>query len=135
MRDIAHFFFDLGSHHRPELILGNTTRFPRVRLSLPLLDDIDRDLHRLNRSSVLEPVGGVPILGPAHWIDQILEDRIQNRLHGLKTFLKSNPRRYLPRTSKHWPELIPAFIRPAPSEGGLLTRSGLLSVVHYSAIL
>ena len=35
----------------------------------PLLDkpdDIDRDLHRRNRSSVLKPVGGVPILGPAH---------------------------------------------------------------------
>jgi hypothetical protein len=29
-------------------------------------DDIDRDLHRRNRSSVLKPVCGVPILGPAH---------------------------------------------------------------------
>ncbi len=29
-------------------------------------DDIDRDLYRRNRSSVLKPVGGVPILGPAH---------------------------------------------------------------------
>src|SRR5450759_2586271 len=31
-----------------------------------LPDDIDRDLHRRNRSPVLEPVGRVPILGPAH---------------------------------------------------------------------
>ena len=29
-------------------------------------DYIDRDLHRRNRSSVLKPVCGVPILGPAH---------------------------------------------------------------------
>src|ERR1022692_4964728 len=29
-------------------------------------DYIDRDLHRQNRSSVLKPVCGVPILGPAH---------------------------------------------------------------------
>ena len=36
------------------------------RLSLLLPDDIDRDLHRRNRSSVLKPVCGVPILGPAH---------------------------------------------------------------------
>src|SRR5271169_2546111 len=35
-------------------------------LSLFLPDDIDRDLHRRNRSSVLKPVCGVPILGPAH---------------------------------------------------------------------
>src|SRR4029450_1143319 len=35
-------------------------------LSLRLPDDIDRDLHRRNRSSVLKPVCGVPILGPAH---------------------------------------------------------------------
>ena len=28
--------------------------------------DIDRDLHGGNRSSVLEPVCGVPVLGPAH---------------------------------------------------------------------
>src|SRR6476619_6044686 len=35
-------------------------------LSLLLPNYIDRDLHRRNRSSVLEPVGGVPILGPAH---------------------------------------------------------------------
>src|SRR5580765_3856460 len=34
-------------------------------LSLFLPDDIDRDFHRRNRSSVLEPVCGVPILGPA----------------------------------------------------------------------
>jgi hypothetical protein len=41
----------------------------RVRsdgLSLLLPDDVDRDLHRRNRSSVLKPVCGVPILGPAH---------------------------------------------------------------------
>src|SRR6185312_15164290 len=36
------------------------------RLSSLLPDDVDRDLHRRNRSSVLEPVGGVPILGPTH---------------------------------------------------------------------
>jgi hypothetical protein len=35
-------------------------------LSLLLPDYIDRDLHRRNRSSVLKPVCGVPILGPAH---------------------------------------------------------------------
>src|SRR5574339_621801 len=35
-------------------------------LGLLLSDDIDRDLHRRNRSSVLKPVCGVPILGPAH---------------------------------------------------------------------
>src|SRR5947209_18305865 len=35
-------------------------------LSLPLPDYIERDLHRRNRSSVLEPVCGAPILGPAH---------------------------------------------------------------------
>src|SRR6476620_9083705 len=34
--------------------------------SLLLLDYIDRDLYRRNRSSVLKPVRGVPILGPAH---------------------------------------------------------------------
>jgi hypothetical protein len=31
-----------------------------------LPDYIDRDLHRRNRSSVLKPVCGVPILGPAY---------------------------------------------------------------------
>src|SRR5512132_973352 len=35
-------------------------------LSLLLPDYIDRDLHCRNRSSVLKPVCGVPILGPAH---------------------------------------------------------------------
>src|SRR5438046_6584890 len=35
-------------------------------VSLVLPDYVDRDLHRRNRSSVLEPVYGVPILGPAH---------------------------------------------------------------------
>src|SRR5581483_11267324 len=35
-------------------------------LSLLLPDYVDRDLHRRNRSSVLKPVCGVPILGPAH---------------------------------------------------------------------
>src|SRR5512142_1124219 len=35
-------------------------------LSLRLPGYIDRDLHRRNRSSVLKPVCGVPILGPAH---------------------------------------------------------------------
>src|SRR5215211_7632588 len=35
-----------------------------LRLLLP--DDIDRDLHRWNRSSILKPLCGVPILGPAH---------------------------------------------------------------------
>ena len=35
-------------------------------LSLLLPDYIDRDLQRRNRSSVLKPVCGVPILGPAH---------------------------------------------------------------------
>src|SRR5512141_601351 len=35
-------------------------------LSLLLPDYIDRDLHRRNRSSVLKPVCGVPILGPTH---------------------------------------------------------------------
>src|SRR5512139_2350352 len=35
-------------------------------LSLLLPDYIDRDLHCRNRSSVLKPVGGVPIFGPAH---------------------------------------------------------------------
>jgi len=35
-------------------------------LSSLLPDYIDRDLHRRNRSSVLKPVCGVPILGPAH---------------------------------------------------------------------
>ena len=33
--------------------------------SLLLPDYVDRDLHRRNRSSVLKPVCGVPILGPA----------------------------------------------------------------------
>src|SRR5512139_13963 len=35
-------------------------------LSLLLPDYIDRDFHCRNRSSVLKPVRGVPILGPAH---------------------------------------------------------------------
>src|SRR5512141_3037687 len=35
-------------------------------LSLLLPDYIDRDLHCRNRSSVLKPVCGIPILGPAH---------------------------------------------------------------------
>jgi hypothetical protein len=35
-------------------------------LSSLLPDDIDRDFHRRNRSPVLKPVCGVPILGPAH---------------------------------------------------------------------
>src|SRR5512144_2509729 len=35
-------------------------------LSLLLPDYIDRDLHCRNCSSVLKPVCGVPILGPAH---------------------------------------------------------------------
>ena len=35
-------------------------------LSLLLPDYIDRDLHCRNSSSVLKPVCGVPILGPAH---------------------------------------------------------------------
>src|SRR5512139_2877830 len=35
-------------------------------LSLLLPDYVDRDLHCRNRSSVLEPVCGVPVLGPAH---------------------------------------------------------------------
>ena len=35
-------------------------------LSSLLPDYVDRDLHGRNRSSVLKPVGGVPILGPAH---------------------------------------------------------------------
>ena len=35
-------------------------------LSLLLPHYIDRDLHRRNRSSVLKPVRGVPVLGPAH---------------------------------------------------------------------
>src|SRR6185437_10228908 len=35
-------------------------------LSLRLPHYIDRDLHGRNRSSVLEPVCGVPVLGPAH---------------------------------------------------------------------
>src|SRR5512139_3625681 len=35
-------------------------------LGLLLPDDVDRDLHGRNRSSVLEPVDGVPVLGPAH---------------------------------------------------------------------
>src|SRR5574340_1060977 len=34
-------------------------------LSLLLPDNIDRELHGRNRSCVLEPVCGVPILGPA----------------------------------------------------------------------
>jgi hypothetical protein len=38
----------------------------RVGPSLLSPDDVDRDLHRRNRSSVLKPVCGVPILGPAH---------------------------------------------------------------------
>src|SRR6476661_1983611 len=29
-------------------------------------DDIDRDLHRRNHSSVLEPMKGAPVLWPAH---------------------------------------------------------------------
>src|SRR5512139_3648346 len=39
---------------------------PTVGLNLRLPDYIDRDLHCRNRSSVLEPVCGVPVLGPAH---------------------------------------------------------------------
>src|SRR5512141_2350236 len=35
-------------------------------LSLLLPDYINRDLHCRNRASVLKPVDGVPILGPAH---------------------------------------------------------------------
>src|SRR5487761_1920527 len=35
-------------------------------LILLLPDYIDRDLHRRNCSSVLKPVCGVPVLGPAH---------------------------------------------------------------------
>jgi hypothetical protein len=35
-------------------------------LGLLLPDYIDRDLHRRNGPSVLKPVCGVPILGPAH---------------------------------------------------------------------
>src|SRR5512140_1585331 len=34
--------------------------------SLLLPDYIDRDLHCRNRSPVLKPVYGVPVLGPAH---------------------------------------------------------------------
>ncbi len=37
-----------------------------VGLSLLLPDYVNRDLHRRHRSSVLKPVCGVPILGPAH---------------------------------------------------------------------
>ena len=37
---------------------------PRSSLLLP--DCIDRDFHRRKRSSVLKPVCGVPVLGPAH---------------------------------------------------------------------
>ena len=36
------------------------------RCSSLLPDDVDRDLHRRNRSSVLKPVCGVPVLGPAY---------------------------------------------------------------------
>src|SRR5512141_3011947 len=38
----------------------------RLGLSLLLPDDIDRDLHCRNRTFVLKPVCGIPILGPAH---------------------------------------------------------------------
>src|SRR5829696_1090434 len=45
-------------------------------LSLLRPDYIDRDLHRRNRSSVLKPVGGVPILGPAHSRPVVRNDSI-----------------------------------------------------------
>src|SRR5665647_2291411 len=45
-------------------------------LSLLLPDNIDRDLHCRNRSSVLKPVCGVPILGPAHSLPIIHSDSI-----------------------------------------------------------
>ena len=45
-----------------------------LRLRLP--DDIDRDLHRRDRSSVLKPVGGAPILGPAHSRPMVRSDAV-----------------------------------------------------------
>src|SRR5919205_2836371 len=45
-------------------------------LSSLLPDYIDRDLHRRNRSSVLKPVCGVHILGPAHSRPIVLSDSI-----------------------------------------------------------
>src|SRR5512139_2495314 len=45
-------------------------------LSSLLPDYIDRDLHRRNRSSVLKPVCGVPILGPAHSRSVVRSDSI-----------------------------------------------------------
>src|SRR5512141_2238682 len=45
-------------------------------LSSLLLDYIDRDLHRRNRSSVLKPVCGVPVLGPAHSRSIVRSDSI-----------------------------------------------------------
>src|SRR5512139_2488653 len=45
-------------------------------LSLLLPDYVDRDLHRRNRSSVLKPVCGVPILWPAHSRSIVRSDSI-----------------------------------------------------------
>src|SRR5512135_1388293 len=45
-------------------------------LSSLLPDYIDRDLHGRNRSSVLKPVCGVPILGPAHSRSIVCSDAI-----------------------------------------------------------
>jgi transposase len=45
--------------------LQQPPRWPFRNVPLVWPDDVDRDLHRGNRSSVLEPVGGVPVLGPA----------------------------------------------------------------------
>ena len=44
--------------------LRYVSRMRDLRLLLP--DDIDRDLYRRKRSSILKPVYGVPIFGPAH---------------------------------------------------------------------
>src|SRR6266567_950012 len=44
--------------------------------SLLLPDYVDRDLHRRNRSFVLKPVSGVPILGPADSRTVVLSDSI-----------------------------------------------------------
>ena len=44
--------------------------------ALGLSDDVDGDLNRRSRSPVLEPVEGVPVLGPAHSGPVVVRDSV-----------------------------------------------------------
>src|SRR5690242_9643086 len=59
----------LASPPRPSGATATGSRARASRTSVPsscLLHDVDRYLDRRNRSPVLEPVQGVPVLRPAH---------------------------------------------------------------------